>query len=85
MQAVEEAVSMGKSMGLDIDGVGIKELVQDCKSGMRPEELGKLQSEQKKMLGEERSREERKTGRMSIKSIMEKQRASISMQSTTST
>lgn len=53
---------MGKSVGLNIDGVDTKELVKDHKDELTKEEFAELHSEQQKVLVKELRM--RKTGRM---------------------
>uniref|UniRef100_A0A8C5W8W6 HTH CENPB-type domain-containing protein n=1 Tax=Leptobrachium leishanense TaxID=445787 RepID=A0A8C5W8W6_9ANUR len=57
-QVVEEIVSMGKTMGLDVDSADIEELVEDHAEELTTKELAELQSEQQKALVEEYSTEE---------------------------
>ncbi|KAM6468469.1 uncharacterized protein PHA67_007400 [Liasis olivaceus] len=75
-EVVEEIVSVCKSMGLDVDGTDIEELVEDHKEELTTEELAELQSEQQKALVEEHSTEEEEdreeVSSDVIKSIMEK-------------
>ncbi|XP_044302391.1 tigger transposable element-derived protein 1-like [Varanus komodoensis] len=74
-QIVEEIVSLGKSMGLDVNGADIEELIKDHKEELTAEELAELQSEQQKALAEEHSTEEEEGREVSsdvIQSIMKK-------------
>ncbi|KAF7235332.1 Tigger transposable element-derived protein 1 [Varanus komodoensis] len=57
-QVVEEIVSLGRSMGLDVSGAEIEGLVEDQKEELTTEELAELQSEQQKALVEKHSTEE---------------------------
>ncbi|XP_004875399.1 olfactory receptor 9K2-like [Heterocephalus glaber] len=63
VSVVEETVSMGKSMGLDVDGADIEKLVEDLKKELMTEGLAELQSEQHKALVQGHSTKKKKTGR----------------------
>ncbi|XP_039608550.1 tigger transposable element-derived protein 1-like [Polypterus senegalus] len=73
---VDEIVSIGKSMGLEVDNEDIEELVLDHKEELTTEELAELQQEQHKLLtkdqssGEEEERAVIKSD--AIKAFMEK-------------
>ncbi|XP_040286123.1 tigger transposable element-derived protein 1-like [Bufo bufo] len=75
-EVVEEIVSMGKSMGLDVDGADVEELVKEHREELTTEELSELHSEQQKALLEEHSTEEEEereeVSSDAIKSIMQK-------------
>ena len=57
MSAVEDAVSLGKSMGLEVDGDDVEALVEDHNTELPTEELQDLQREQPQMAAEELSLE----------------------------
>lgn len=61
---------MCKSMGLDINGAHIEELVEECKEELTTEEIYELHSEQQKVVIEEEDSEDVSSD--TIKSIMEK-------------
>ncbi|XP_039608453.1 tigger transposable element-derived protein 1-like isoform X1 [Polypterus senegalus] len=73
---VDEIVSMGKSMGLEVDIEDIEELVLDHKKELTTEELAELQQQQQQLLTEEQSsgeEEERAVIKSdAIKAVMEK-------------
>ncbi|XP_051783790.1 tigger transposable element-derived protein 1-like [Erpetoichthys calabaricus] len=76
LPVVDEIVSMGKSMGLEVDNEDIEELVLDHKEELTTEELTELQQEQHKLLTEDQSsgeEEERAVLKSdAIKAVMEK-------------
>ncbi|KAK1327547.1 hypothetical protein QTO34_013049 [Cnephaeus nilssonii] len=55
---VEDIVSLGKSMGLEVDDDDVEELVEDHSTELTTEELQDLQREQQQPAAEERSSEE---------------------------
>ncbi|XP_044137796.1 tigger transposable element-derived protein 1-like [Bufo gargarizans] len=75
-EVVEEIVSMGKSMGLDVDGADVEELVEEHREELTTEELSELHGEQQRALLEEHSTEEEEereeVSSDAIKSIMQK-------------
>ena len=52
MSAVEDAVSLGKSMGLEVDGDDVEALVEDHNTELPTEELRDRQREQPQMAAE---------------------------------
>jgi hypothetical protein len=54
---VDDIVSLGKSMGLEVDNADMEELVEDHRNGLTTEELEHLQKEQQKTVKEEMSSE----------------------------
>ena len=59
---VKDIISLGKSMGLDIDNEDVEELVQDHSTEFTTEELVYIQNKQQKNLAEEQSsKDEEKT------------------------
>ena len=62
MPVVEFIVSLGKSMGLDVSGQDVEELVDDHREVLTTEELQNLQLEQQQMAAEEIASEEEERG-----------------------
>ncbi|XP_036212432.1 tigger transposable element-derived protein 1-like isoform X2 [Myotis myotis] len=58
VSVVEDIVSLGKSMGLEVDDDDVEELVEDHNTELTTEELQDLQREQQQPAAEERSSEE---------------------------
>ena len=48
---VEEIISLGRSMGLEVDSEDVEELVQDHRTELTTEELVYIQNEQQKNFG----------------------------------
>ncbi|XP_051783832.1 uncharacterized protein LOC114652508 isoform X2 [Erpetoichthys calabaricus] len=73
---VDEILSMGKSMGLEVDNEDIEEVVLDHKKEVTMEELAELQQEQHKLLTEEQSSGEEEERAIiksdAIKAVIEK-------------
>lgn len=70
-QEAEEIMSIGKSMSLDIDGADTEELVEDHEEELKMGLAG-LQSEQQKLLIEERCNEEEEGSNNAIEHTTEK-------------
>ena len=58
MSVVEVILSLGKSMGLEVDGDNMEELVENHNTELTTEELQDLQMEQQQMAAKELSLEE---------------------------
>ncbi|KAF2348062.1 hypothetical protein FHG87_021181 [Trinorchestia longiramus] len=70
--AVDDIVSLGKSMGLDVDSDDVEDLVEDQRNEMTTEELQELRREQQEEVVEERfSEEEESKGSISTAEIKE--------------
>ncbi|XP_076036386.1 uncharacterized protein LOC143022170 [Oratosquilla oratoria] len=63
---VDDIVSLGKSMGLDVDSDDVEELVEDHRNELNTEELQELHREQQEEVVEELSSSEKESSKGSI-------------------
>jgi hypothetical protein len=66
---VNEIVSLGKSMGLDVDSDDVEELIEDHRNELTTEELQELQREQQEVIEDVSSEEEENISTKEIKEL----------------